>query len=305
MVPRRPSREGQIGFIYSPPYRVQGISVAGEQTILQVPELDLNFDIGMCPRVALPASYVALSHAHMDHLGGLPYYFSQRFFQKLGKGTCICHPDLVDPIRRMMKSWVDLEAQETPHEIIGLAPGDEFQLRKDVFLRGFEVNHTRSSMGYLVVEKRSKLKEEFRDMPQNRLRELKASGTEITRMIEVPLVACSGDTSPGDFLVSDEFANAKIILCECTFFDSDHRERAKTGHHIHVEDFKKMLLESWKAQDVVITHISRRSDMNRVRQIVAGMSEEYSNGSVHMLMDHRTNRERYESQKEEFLKEQS
>ena len=104
MLPKMPARSGQVGFLYIPPYRIQGISVAGEQTAVQVPELDVTFDIGLCPRIALSSSYVALSHGHMDHVGGLPYYFSQRMFQKMGPGRCVCHPSLVDPINTMMRS---------------------------------------------------------------------------------------------------------------------------------------------------------------------------------------------------------
>jgi hypothetical protein len=51
---------------------------------VQVPELDVCFDIGLCPRIALTSPYVAISHCHMDHVAGLPYYFSQRMFQKIG-----------------------------------------------------------------------------------------------------------------------------------------------------------------------------------------------------------------------------
>ena len=90
MIPKMPPREGQLGYLYFPPYRVQGISVAGEQTVVQIPELDLNFDMGHATRASLTAKTVALSHAHMDHLGALPYWLSQRYFQKLGAGRVVC-----------------------------------------------------------------------------------------------------------------------------------------------------------------------------------------------------------------------
>ena len=115
MLPKEPPRSGQTGYLYVPPYRIQGISVAGEQTCVQVPELDVNFDIGLCPRIALAAPYVALSHGHMDHLGGLPYYFSQRVFQKIGPGKCVCHSAIAKPLAVMMNAWVPLEQQKTPH----------------------------------------------------------------------------------------------------------------------------------------------------------------------------------------------
>ena len=72
MLPKMPPRSGQVGFLYAPPYRVQGISVAGEQSVVQIPELDVVFDIGACPRIALTSPYVARAHGHMDQVGGLP-----------------------------------------------------------------------------------------------------------------------------------------------------------------------------------------------------------------------------------------
>lgn len=141
MLPKPPPRTGQVGFVYVPPYRIQGISVAGEQTVVQVPELDVAFDIGMCPRIALSSPYVALSHGHMDHVGGLPYYFSQRMFQKMGVGHCACHADLAAPLDGMMKSWVALEGQRTPYELIPLEPDEQIEIKNNIFLRGMEVSH--------------------------------------------------------------------------------------------------------------------------------------------------------------------
>ena len=48
MLPKPPPREGQLGFLHLPPYRLQGLSVAGEQTVLQIPELDVVFDMTHC-----------------------------------------------------------------------------------------------------------------------------------------------------------------------------------------------------------------------------------------------------------------
>jgi len=68
MLPKQPPRRPQLGFLYLPPYRVQGVSIAGEATAVQVPELDIGFDIGECPRAMLTSNLVALSHGHMDHI---------------------------------------------------------------------------------------------------------------------------------------------------------------------------------------------------------------------------------------------
>jgi len=295
MLPKPPPRVGQVGFLYVPPFRVQGVSVAGEQTAVQVPELDVCFDIGLCPRVALASPHIALSHGHMDHVAGLPYYFSQRMFQRMGPGTCICHPELARAIEHMMRSWVDLEQQHTKYRIVPLAPDEEFELKNNIHLRAVEVSHTVTTLGYAVIERRSKLKPEFLDLPQETLRDLKRRGESITYTLEIPLVAYTADTEFGPFLYRPEFADAKIVIAECTFFEPDHRDRARIGKHLHLEHIAQ-LLSAWKAEAVVIVHASRRTNLGASKDLLIEMVGAEQAQRVHFLMDLRANRERYERQ---------
>jgi ribonuclease Z len=310
MLPTPPSREGQLGFLYVPPYRVQGISVAGEQTVIQIPELDLVFDMGQCTRASLSSPTVALSHAHMDHLGGLPYWFSQRYFQKIGGethmpdgadgkprvpvGRCVCHPELEPHLRAMMRAWEPLERQRTPFEIVALAPESDLEIKNNILLRAVATKHTVPSLGFAVLERRSKLKEEYRDLPQEMLRDLRSRGTEITRMMDIPLIAYTGDTAPGEYLVRDEFADAKIMIAECTFFEPDHGDRARTGMHLHIDDIIRML-PVWKAEAIVLVHASRRTTIHYARERIEALAGADA-ARIHLLMDHRTNRMRYEQQ---------
>jgi ribonuclease Z len=98
----------------------------------------------------------------------------------------------------------------------------------------------------------------------------------------------------GPFLLRDEFVNARIVVTECTFFDPEHRDRARVGKHIHVEDLRQ-LIRAWNAPDIVVVHVSRRTNMSYARERLAEAAGEHV-GRIHLLMDHRTNRQRYERQ---------
>ena len=294
MLPKRPPRDQRVGFIYAPPYRIQGISIGGEQTVVQIPELGLNFDIGLAPRMSISAPFVALSHGHMDHVAALPYYFSQRMFLKMVPGTCICHPELAGPLRTMMQGWIQVENQQTPHVITPLAPGEEMEIKPSVMLKAIEARHTVPSLSFAVVEHRSKLKDEFAGLPQSELRRIRSEGNEITHTLKVPLVAYTGDTEMNENLVSTPFNEAKIVVTECTFFDDEHFDRARIGKHLHVEHLKE-LMQSWKAETVVVIHTSRRTHLETARKkMVETLGEDSER--IHFLMDHHRNRIRYEQQ---------
>ncbi len=295
MLPKPPPREGSLGFLFLPPYRVQGVSVAGESTSVQLPELDVCFDMGECPRTALASKYVCISHGHMDHIGALAYWCSQRNFQGMGPGTVVCDARIAPSIDAMLKSFHPVEQQTTPYNLIPLEPNQEIEIKNSVVLRAFETEHTAPSFGYAIVEKRSKLRDEFVGLPQEKLRELKDRGEEITRILEVPLVAYLGDTAPGPALIRPDVLNAQIVISECSFIDADHKDRAKIGKHLHIDDVAEWL-RVLRCKDLVLIHVSRRSNIalaqKRLREVV---SREQAD-RVHFLMDHRTNKMRYERQ---------
>jgi ribonuclease Z len=298
MIPKPPPREASPGFLYIPPFRVYGTSIAGESTCIMIPELDVCFDMGECLRPSLAAKYVAISHGHMDHIGALAYYCSQRRFQGMGTGRIVCDARLVGPIQRLMAGFVDLEQQRTPFELLPLEPEQQIEIKPNIFLRGFLTEHTSPSFGYSVIERRSKLKPEYAEFPQEKLRELKDRGVEITRTLEIPLVAYLGDTSPGAHLVRNDVRTAQIVLCECTFFEPDHKERAKVGMHLHVSDIVEWV-RFLECKALILTHISRRTHLGFARQELTRLIGPEKMNNIFFLMDGRFNRDRYERQEAE------
>jgi len=298
MIPKPPPRQPQLGFLYVPPYRVQGISIAGEASAVQVPELDICFDIGDCPRPALAAKFVALSHGHMDHTAALAYWFSQRAFQGLGTGTVICHPKLEAPIQNLMKAWVDIERQRTAYRLIALEPGEETEIKPKTFLRAIPNVHTADSQAYLVLERRHKLKEEYAELDQASLVARKKAGETITRSHDVPLVCYTGDTAWGEHFCREDVLGARILITECTFMEPGDRNRALAGRHLYIEDIARLLTRS-RAEAVILTHLSRRTHLSTARQRLERLIPEQEQHRLFLLMDNQGNRRHYEKQLEQ------
>jgi len=293
MLPKPPPRRPPIGFYDVHPYRIQGISIAGEQTFVMVPELDICFDIGAAPKAALPAKVVALSHGHMDHAAGIAYYYSQRHFQGMGVGKLVCHPHIEQSIHNVMQAWIDLEAQKTPYEVIALEPDAELEIKNHQYLRAFETVHTVPSLGYVVIEKRSKLREQFAGLPQEQLLAIKAKGEPITHIVEVPQVCYTGDTAWGPHFDRDDVLGARILITECTFLEPGHKSRAAVGKHLHLDHIVD-LVERSKAEAIVLTHLSRRTHIGHARKQIEDALKPADRDRVLVLMDSRVGRARSE-----------
>ncbi|MEO1277823.1 MAG: hypothetical protein AAFV77_02585, partial [Planctomycetota bacterium] len=220
---------------------------------------------------------------------------SQRQFQGMGTGAIACDARIQGDIHRMLEGYVGLERQRTPFELYPLEDGQSHPLKPNHFIRGFHTEHTAPSMGFVAYERRTKLKDEFVGLPQEKLVELKKRGTEITRSFEVPLVAYTGDTLPGSHLLRSDIRAARVVISECTFFEKGHHKRSRIGMHMHVDDLAEWL-PLLECQTLVLGHISRRTQLGDVRQALADRLSPEDLARVRVLMDHRANRQEYDRQ---------
>ncbi len=261
-----------------------GTSVAGVETVVAAPELNVCFDVGRAPSEVVPIDTVCLTHGHMDHAAGLAYYLSQRGFIGNPPGRIILPRHLAQPVQALMAVWADIEGHHSPGEIIGVSPGEDVAIRKDLLIRPFAVNHGVQALGYAAVQVRHKLKPEYHDLNGPQLVELKKQGVEIQRRVEVPLIAYCGDTAAGRFLAEPCVREAKILIIECTFFDEEHVTRARAGRHVHVGDLPG-ILEQLLCPNVVLIHVSQRTDLRVAKRMVADTLSESELARVTFLMD--------------------
>ena len=96
---------------------------------------------------------------------------------------------------------------------------------------------------------------------------MRKAGVEIQYRLEVPMVAFLGDTTLGPVFDHPDVQNAEILLTECTFWEPDHKSKAKAGRHLHLDQLVEVL-PKLKNKEIVITHVSRRTGIRRARSLL-------------------------------------
>jgi len=244
-----------------------GYSVAGEETVIACPQLDVCFDIGKAPDQVISVNHLLLTHGHMDHAAGFAYYLSHRHFNDQSPGTVLAPANLIEPIEKILDAWGRLDGNKIPFKLIGVEPGDEYQVKPNLFARVFPTKHCKGSVGYTLIEKRKKLKPEFLKLTGPQIVELKKQGVEIDYPVEIPIVTYLGDTQYVDFSQLEYIKKSRILIAECTFYETEHTERADAGRHMHINEFAK-LLESLDNEHIIVTHTTHRTPLVDIRKIL-------------------------------------
>ena len=261
-----------------------GYSVAGEETVVAVPQLDVCFDVGKAPDQIISINNILLTHGHMDHAGGIAYYLSQRNFTSQSPGTILAPENLLGPMREIIDAWGRLDGSKIPANLVGVKPGDEYQIKPNLFTRVFPTKHSKGSVGYSVIEKRKKIKPEYAALTGPQIVELKKQGVEIDYPLEISIVSYIGDTQYVDFSQLKYIAESKILIAECTFYEDEHAGRAEAGKHMHIDEFAD-LMQNLQNEHIVITHTTLRTPLREIRKILKEALPQDKYEKVILFMD--------------------
>jgi len=261
-----------------------GYSVAGEETVVAMPQLDVCFDIGKAPQQVMPINHVLLTHGHMDHAAGLAYYLSHRNFCGLTAGTVLAPQNLIPAIRDIIRTWEQLDGNKIPAKLVGVKAGDEHQIKPNLFARVFPTKHSRGSVGYCIIEKRRKLKPQYLNLTSPQIVELKKKRVEIDYPLEIPIVTYFGDTQYVDFSQLEYVVNSRILIAECTFFIDEHAGRAQAGRHMHIDEFAR-LIEKLENEYIIITHLTQRTYISEIRRILKEKLPKEKHEKIMLLVD--------------------
>jgi ribonuclease Z len=247
---------------------IEGYSRAAVQSYWRIPELKLGFDLGAQPWSFMSTPTWFVTHTHLDHVAALPVMVARRRMMKMEPPTIYLPAEAVEGVEALLRAFQRLDRGRMPATLIGLKPGDEVELSRELVVRAFATKHTIPSLGFLVWERRKKLKPEYQDLTGEQIRDLRLSGVEVSAEIRIPKVAYLGDTAPPGLDVLPEIYQAQILILEMTFVAPN--ERAAVIHkfgHTHLED---ILLRADKFENEVIiaSHFSTRLHPDQILRIV-------------------------------------
>jgi ribonuclease Z len=220
----------------------------------------------------------------MDHLAGIPYYLSQRYFQGMKEGTVLVPAEIARFVDEMLRCWRNIERQKTPYTLVPMEPGKTYDVRRDFIIRAVETHHNGASLGYSLISVREKLKPEYHGIAGQELAAMRKRGVEIQYRLEVPLVTYLGDTSAGPVFQNPDVMNAEVLLTECTFYEKDHKARAKHGRHLHVDQFAE-IVPTLQNKQIVVLHVSRRTGIRKARAILRKKLGDEQMSRIQFLMD--------------------
>ena len=263
---------------------IEGYSRAAVQTYFRIPEMKLGFDLGGQPWDFMGTPRWFISHTHLDHIAALPVYVARRRMMKMEPPTIYVPAEAVELIERMLRIVSRLDRGRLPCELVPVQPGDEFEISRELVVTACSTRHTVPSIGYIVWERRQKLKPEYRELSGDQIRDLRLSGVEITQQLRMPLVAYLGDSAPQGLDACPDMYKAKVLIAEMTFVAPRHRkERIHKHGHMHLDDFLERR-QQFDNECIIAGHFSTRYHDKQIRTLVQQALPDMLDGRLHLCL---------------------
>ncbi len=254
--------------------RILGFAGSFASWFLYVPARIL-FDAGegitsrLRNRVFLPEA-VFLTHAHLDHISGLHAFLSARNSMRgdNNKPLTVYFPDGAQAALQPLWQYIDALLPEGSNRPVWkpLQTGDRIPARNWT-VEAFATRHGVPSLGYRILEARTRLKSEFERCLPDEIRQLRQSGTVVKENAEHVLFAFTGDTGPG--LDTALFQKADVLFHESTFLNPADREGLL--HSTMAEAFD--LAAQADVRQLVLYHFSQRYTAAEIRHAIDTLRE--------------------------------
>ncbi|MEZ6100832.1 MAG: MBL fold metallo-hydrolase [Pirellulaceae bacterium] len=261
---------------------IEGYSRAAVQSYWRIPEMKVGFDLGGQPWDFMGTPTWFVSHTHLDHIAALPVYVARRRMMKMEPPTIYLPELAIDPVEKLLRTISRLDRGRLPCQLLPLRPEQEIELSRELVVTTHATQHTVPSLGFIVWQRRRKLRPEYQHLPGHEIRDLRLSGTEVTQEFRAPRVAYLGDSTIDGLDRSPDMYRAEILIMEMTFVAPRHRkEKIHKLGHIHLDDVVARR-DRFQNEVVVAAHLSTRYHPNQVQHYVRKRLPDLLDGRMHL-----------------------
>ncbi len=263
---------------------IEGYSRAAVQTYWRIPELKLGFDLGAQPWSFMGTPTWFVSHGHLDHVAALPVYVARRRLMKMEPPTIYLPAVAEQPVRNILRGFSQLDRGRLPCNLVPIEPGDEIEISRELVVTVSATTHRVPSLGFVVWERRKKLKPEFHGLSGEQIRDLRMQGTEISSEQRVPVLGYMGDSAPKGLDDCPAMFDAQVLITEVTFVAPRHRkEKIHKFGHIHLDDILERR-DRFKNELIIASHFSTRYHQRQVTTLVNRAVPDMLDGRLHLWL---------------------
>jgi ribonuclease Z len=243
-------------------------SVGGRETCIELPGWKLCFDIGRCPDTAIRRERVLLTHAHIDHAGGLATHAAMRDMLGMRPPTWYVPSANAGDIEALLATWRRLDRSDVPATVVGCDPGDRIDLGGSCAALPFRVPHRIVTQGYALVRTRQRLLPALTGAAPSEIRARRAAGLPVSEPEDRVEVAFCGDTRAEVLDREPLVAAAQVLILECTFYDARvPAELARAKGHVHLDDLVGRA-DRIANPHVLLTHASARYTREEILRVL-------------------------------------
>ncbi len=263
---------------------IEGYSRAAVQTYWRIPELKLGFDLGAHPWDFMGTPTWFISHTHLDHIAALPVYVARRRMMKMDPPTIYLPEPAVEPVRKLLLAVSRLDRGRLPCNLIGVNSSQEIKLSREIVVTPVRTSHRIPSLGYIVWERRQKLKPEYQLLSGEQIRDIRLSGQEVSEERRLPKVAYVGDSTSAGLDENPSMYEAEILITELTFVAPGHRPRMiqKLGH-MHLDDLVARQ-DRFQNKLIIASHFSTRYHPRQVQRYVEQALPDMLGGRLYLWL---------------------
>ncbi len=254
---------------YYKDFKFVGISEGGIHTCIAIPRFKIMFDTGTGTSQLVEIPRILLTHGHLDHASGIPYLVSQRSLRKLPKSEIYVPEAIYEPLDKILKLWREIEQYEFQYDLIPLKLNHYYYLQGNFYFQPIPSYHRIPSNGFVIIEKKQKLKEIYKHLPGYEIARLKNEKPDIIETVYEPIISFSGDTQIEFVLNNPIVQKSKILFMETTYIcEKRPVERARKWGHTHLNEIVEYAEYFRDIEKIFLIHFSLRYTQKEIYEVL-------------------------------------